>query len=138
MDLPGLTLKFVRSSGPGGQSVNKTSSACELRLALDDAASSWAWLPKGAVDRIRENEKSRINANGEMIIASQQDRSQHRNRELALQKLEEILLESWDEPPERKPVDMRPTDFTKDQWKQQKRVRAKIKESRAKIRYDES
>lgn len=84
VDLPGgvriplgeLDFSFVRSPGPGGQHVNKSSTRVELRFDLARSPS----LPDSLRDRARNRLQGRLNAEGELVIASSQHRSQLRNR----------------------------------------------------------
>jgi ribosome-associated protein len=84
VDLPGgvriplaeLDFAFVRSPGPGGQHVNKTSTRVELRFDLARSPS----LPQSLRDRAHNRLQSRLNSHGELVIASSQNRSQMRNR----------------------------------------------------------
>ncbi|HJP33666.1 MAG: alternative ribosome rescue aminoacyl-tRNA hydrolase ArfB [Candidatus Latescibacteria bacterium] len=71
-----LDFAFVRSPGPGGQHVNKTSTRVELRFHLTGSPS----LPEALRDRCRTRLQSRLNADGELVIASSRHRSQTRNR----------------------------------------------------------
>jgi len=71
-----LDFAFVRSPGPGGQHVNKTSTRVELRFDLTGSPS----LPAALRERARARLQSRLNADGELVIASSRHRSQMRNR----------------------------------------------------------
>ena len=71
-----LAFSFVRSPGPGGQHVNKTSTRVELRFDLHGSPS----LPAALRDRAQARLQSRLNADGELVIASSRYRSQMRNR----------------------------------------------------------
>lgn len=77
----------VRSSGPGGQNVNKVNTQVELRFSVI-ATSVFSENEK---NRIFEKLKNKINAQGELIISSQESRSQLENKEIALQKFFEAL-----------------------------------------------
>ncbi|KAG0308996.1 hypothetical protein BGZ98_005858 [Dissophora globulifera] len=83
-----LTLNFVRSSGPGGQNVNKVNTKVDMRFVVDDAV----WLPEYVRDRLKSEESNKINKNGEYVLASDRKRTQMANLEDCMEKLHEILL----------------------------------------------
>jgi protein subunit release factor B len=127
-----IEFKFVRSQGPGGQNVNKVSSACEARLDLKLLRD----LPVQVRERLITQQKNRINSKQELVVDSQEDRSQHRNREKCLQKLQEIFDVAFVEPKERI-VQVEPPEKTKEKWMEEKRRRKELKASRTKIKdYD--
>ncbi|KAI6183992.1 RF-PROK-I domain-containing protein [Aphelenchoides bicaudatus] len=82
--------KLVRSSGPGGQNVNKIATKVELRFNVNTAAE---WLEKETLERFIKNEKSRISKVGDYVIASDKTRKAIENEEDAYEKLRQILLE---------------------------------------------
>lgn len=91
-----LRFKATRSSGPGGQNVNKVATRMELRLALSEIP-----LAKSAMARLRRHERGRITSEGELIIANEESRSQHRNRGRCLELLREMLVRAMAEPKRR-------------------------------------
>ena len=94
-------------------------------------------LPLEVIQRIKLGEKGRINVNQELIIESQQERSQHKNRTIAMEKLQEIINKNWETPKPRDAIDQTPSEFVKQQWKEEKREKHKIKQlRRAKIDYN--
>jgi len=123
-----VDLKFVRSSGPGGQNVNKVSSACEARLDLTKVD-----IPDDVRERLLEQQKNRVNSKMELIVDSQEDRSQHRNREKCYVKLQEIFDRAFIEPKTRV-IQTAPPEKTKEKWMEEKRHRKEIKASRTKLK----
>jgi len=99
-----VTESFVKASGPGGQNVNKTSSAVELRF---DARRSRS-LPDAVAIRLMKLAGSRLTLDGVIVIFSQVHRSQIRNRADALQRLVELIAEA-----EIAPVRRRKTKISK-------------------------
>jgi len=94
-----LSFEFFRSSGPGGQNVNKVATAVRLRF---DARSSNA-LPDEVVNRLLRLAGRRATEKGEILIEAQRFRSQDRNRQDAVERLENLVQQAWTKPSERKP-----------------------------------
>jgi ribosome-associated protein len=82
-----LTFHFVRASGPGGQNVNKVSSAVQMRVRIDDLTE----LPDRVRNRLRELAGSRLTNDGEIIFEAQRHRTQERNKQDAIERLLAML-----------------------------------------------
>ena len=96
--LPEITFQTSRSSGPGGQNVNKVESRVELRWHLLDSQVLTA-IQK---ELILEKVGNQLTAEGLLLITAQDDRSQLRNKEIALARFHELLLKSLRRPKPRK------------------------------------
>ncbi len=115
---------FVRSSGPGGQNVNKVNTkAC---LKWDVAANSS--LPEPVKNRIREKCRRRINQEGEFVLTSQRFRDQGRNVADCIEKLRDILIGALHEPKKRKAT--KPTKGSQRRRLEQKKARSQVKRQR--------
>lgn len=116
---------FSRSSGPGGQNVNKLNTKAELRFHLDSAS----WIPADVRDRLREINGNKINNGGELLITSQEFRTQSKNKDDCVSKLQTMLEEAYVEPKDR---DMWTgiSKKTKIERRDTKRHRASIKANR--------
>ena len=85
---------FVRATGPGGQHVNKTSSAVQLRFDVRNSSS----LPDDVRWRLERLAGSRLTNDGVLVLLAQGHRSQKRNREEALERLVELIREAAQRP----------------------------------------
>lgn len=101
-----VSVQFVRSSGPGGQNVNKLATAAQLRFDLDQAG-----LPADVRARLERLAGRRLTLEGEILIDAQRFRTQERNREDALARLS-ALVERASVPPKPR-VPTRPTKAAK-------------------------
>lgn len=86
-----LSVRFTRSSGPGGQNVNKLATRAELRLDLDAAE---AVLGARSIARVRARWPRRLDARGRLRVVCGRRRSQARNVELACTQMESLLVQA--------------------------------------------
>lgn len=116
----------VRSSGPGGQNVNKVATCIEIRFNPRDCED----LSKAVTQRLMKLAGKRIDSEGSIIITSQKYREQYRNLQDALGKLRSMILKALKPPKPRKPTS--PTRGSIERRLKQKRVNAAKKASRQK------
>lgn len=119
-----LVIVTSRSSGPGGQNVNKVNTKVEIRFKVTDSPN----LTDEEKDLIHDRLKNRISASGILIIRSQSERNQFRNKEGAISKLYLLLSEALSEDPERVPTG--PTRRSVEKRLNAKRKRGDIKKDR--------
>ena len=95
-----LLVSFVRSSGPGGQNVNKVNTKAVLRWDVRQSAS----LPAAVRDRFLERYAARLTKDGHLILQSQKYRDQTRNVEDCLERLKRLILDVVRAPVKRRPT----------------------------------
>ena len=117
------TWKFVRSSGPGGQNVNKVATAVECRLHLDRAA-----LPRPVRERLERLAGNRLTATGEIVLFADAQRTQGRNRADVLERLEALLAKAKETPKPRIPT--KPSAAQRARRREQKQRRSETKQRR--------
>jgi ribosome-associated protein len=119
-----LQERFVRSTGPGGQHVNKTSTAIELRFDLRNSPS----LPDAVKERLTVLAGRRLNDDGVLVLFAQAGRSQELNRRVARARLFDLIRRAAQAPKPRRPT--RPTLASKKRHRISKEHRAGIKAAR--------
>lgn len=127
-----LQESFVRASGPGGQNVNKLSTAVQLRFDVRRSPS----LPEPVRARLLRLAGSRLTNEGEIVLTAQRFRTQDRNRTDARQRLAALIARAAEPPPPpRKPT--RPTRGAREQRLAGKALRARVKAGRGRARDDD-
>lgn len=127
-----LQWEFVRARGPGGQKVNKTATAVQLRFDVVNSPS----LPEDVRERLMRQAAGKISQDGVLIIEARRYRTQTRNREDALARLVELLRKASRKPkPRRKAT---PPPEAKERRLEDKRRRGEKKRLRGSIPPDEA
>jgi ribosome-associated protein len=119
-----LEWKFIRSSGPGGQNVNKVASAAQLRFLLPQNVS----LPPAVKNRLRRLAGQKLIDDGSILFKSMSERSQEQNRRAAEGRLEELIRAALVEPKIRKKT--RPTKGSQERRIDSKKRRGATKQAR--------
>jgi len=124
-----LDYNAIRAQGPGGQNVNKVSSAIHLRFDINASA-----LPEFYKSRLLSFRDQRINKDGIIVIKAQQHRTQEKNREDALQRLRQLILTATTVKPTRRAT--KPSRSSQRRRMDSKNQRGKTKTLRGRVALD--
>jgi ribosome-associated protein len=126
-----LSFAFVRASGPGGQNVNKVSSAVQLRFDMQGSTA----LADSVKTRLRALAGRRVTDDGAILIIARNQRSQEHNRREALERLADLIQRALVVPKTRRAT--KPTRASRERRLETKNRQQRTKQRRNKVRWDD-
>ena len=123
-----IRFDFVRSSGPGGQNVNKVASAAQLRFDIRKSTS----IPDEIKPRLIKLAGKRVSSEGILLIDARTSRSQSQNRTEALERLKSLILKALHKPKPRRKT--KPTAASKEKRLRSKKIRGNLKRLRGNVK----
>ena len=120
-----ITFKAVRAGGPGGQNVNRRATKVQARVEINNLP-----LDEAGKNRVRRKLKNRINDKDELIVEAEEERSQRRNKETALLRMNKLIESALKV--QRRRIPTKPSRAAKEKRLQEKKIIGRRKKERSK------